>query len=479
MDTPSQDGSSNAITSYLRSLRRLKTSLPHGQLICVSASPNISTMAALLRLANAVGPFIAVLQVHADIIDDWSQEAVRKLSFLAKKYGFLIWEGGRVLNVQKRFGKLQGMSSEEIDRDIDLARKRYTKGVISVAAWAGLASTWVFAPEGQGNGGDRLVPTLRRAARETVAVLTRSVQTEISGGSKHQDIQNGADSDDEDNKELRNGSSLGDSLYSFSALRKGSAISLTQTITQHTEPSASELSVVGENPYSDDEEDPDSDDTPSSPPLYPSPPLLSRGLVLCLPATDDPAFSQEYRQATIATAEAHSNFVIGFVTGESWVEASQITTITGSQPNSSNPESEDEDEDDSNGKGSGEPPCVLFAPLESDHILFPGSENMSPSTEQAMESAIANSVQVYLNVNNGASGGPSPRSSIFPSPQRPASTSAVQHQQINTLHQLVARAIAVRDAKARANGSRFSNQQQTPVEDGTERLCIPIITMNA
>ncbi|EER38033.1 conserved hypothetical protein [Histoplasma capsulatum H143] len=108
MDPPAQDASGNPITSYLRLLKRHKTTLPYGHLICVSASPNISTMAALLRLARAVGPYIAVLQVHADIIDDWSQEAARRLSCVAKKHGFLIWEGGRILNVQKRSGKHQG-----------------------------------------------------------------------------------------------------------------------------------------------------------------------------------------------------------------------------------------------------------------------------------------------------------------------------------------------------------------------------------
>ncbi|EEQ89692.2 orotidine-5'-phosphate decarboxylase [Blastomyces dermatitidis ER-3] len=480
MDPQAQDASSNSITSYLRLLRRCKTTLPYGHLICVSASPNISTMAALLRLARAVGPFIAVLQVHADIIDDWSQDAVRRLFCVAKKYGFLIWEGGRVLNVQKRSGKHQGMSSEEINRDINLARKRYTKGLVGVAAWAGMVSTWVMGPEEQGKGGDRLVPTLRRAAREAVAVLKKSVRTEISGGNKQRDAcdNDGEDSsggcvDDEDDECLGSDDKLGDNLSTmFPSPRKGSVISLTRTITQHTELSTSELFAGVVGPCSDDEEQTNAGNAPTSLPL-PPPPLHARGLVLCLPATDDPSFCHEYRRASIATAEAHSDFVVGFVSNESWIEASQTSTIIGSRSNSHEDDADSEEGED--GKGSSEPPYVLFAPLESDHILFPGSESITPPAMDEVTQAHADSVQVYVNVNDDAAGEPSQqRCSNFPLSLHQADTSEVQHRQINTLHQLIGRAISIRNAKASVN-----HQRQDSEEGDAELLCIPIISMNA
>ncbi|KAG5300492.1 orotidine-5'-phosphate decarboxylase [Histoplasma ohiense] len=482
MDPPAQDASGNPITSYLRLLKRHKTTLPYGHLICVSASPNISTMAALLRLARAVGPYIAVLQVHADIIDDWSQEAACRLSCVAKKHGFLIWEGGRILNVQKRSGKHQGMSSEQINRDIDLARKRYTKGVVSVAAWAGMVSTWVIGPAEQGKGVDRLVPTLRRAAREAVAVLKKSVRTEISSGNEQRDISdnngdgdgdveiNASSVDDEDDECLRNGDRLGDNLDSmFPAPRKGSVISLTCTITQHSELSTALPSVGGGDPCSDDDEHPNDGNPPASLPPYPPPPLHARGLVLCLPATDDPAFCHEYRRASLATADTHSDFIVGFVSNEPWIEASQTGTIIGSQSNSHDAESEDED--DKNGKRSAQPPYVLFAPLESDHILFPGSESITPPAMDAVTEAHADSVQVYLNVDDEAAGEPSPPSSNFPSSLHQASTSETQHRQINTLHQLIGRAISVRNAKASVHQDSWDRD--------SEPLCIPIISMNA
>ncbi|KLJ07918.1 hypothetical protein EMPG_16609 [Blastomyces silverae] len=438
-------------------------------------------MAALLRLARAVGPFIAVLQVHADIIDDWSQDAARRLSCVAKKYGFLIWEGGRVLNVQKRSGKHQGMSSEEINRDINLARKRYTKGLVSVAAWAGMVSTWVIGPEEQGKGGDRLVPTLRRAAREAVVVLKKSVRTEISGGNEQRDAcgndgedGSGGCDDDEDDECLGSDDKLGDNLSTmFPSPRKGSVISLTRTITQHTELSTSLPFIGAVGPCSDDEEQANDGNSPTSLPPYPPPPLHARGLVLCLPATDDPSFCHEYRRASIATAEAHSDFVVGFVSNESWIEASQINTIIASRSNSREDDADSEEDED--GKGSTEPPYVLFAPLESDHILFPGSESITPPAMDEVTQALADSVQVYLNVNDDAAGEPSQqRCSRFPLSPRQASTSEVQHRQINTLHQLIGRAISIRNAKASVN-----RQRQDSREGGAELLCIPIISMNA
>ncbi|OAX81770.1 hypothetical protein ACJ72_03882 [Emergomyces africanus] len=481
MDPQGQDASVNSIASYLRLLRRCKTTLPYGHLICVSASPNISTMAALLRLARAVGPFIAVLQVHADIIDDWSQDAARRLSCVAKKHGFLIWEGGRVLNVQKGAWSHQGMSSEEIRRDIDLARKRYTKGVVSVAAWAGMVSTWLFGPEEQSKGGDRLVPTLRRAAREAVAVLKKSVRTEISGGVEDRDASDDDEAIscdgvyDEDNEDLNNnGDRLGDDLCTmFPSPRKGSVISLTQTITQHTELSTSLPSIEAGTACSDDEGHSNGGNTSTSLPPYPPPPLHARGLVLCLPSTDDPSFRHEYKQASIAVAEAHSDFVVGFVSNESWIEASHTCTITNSQFNSHDAHSEDED--DADGQGAEDPSYVLFAPLESDHILFPGSESIAAPEMDKVTEANADSVQVYFNVNDDeATEEPSERSSNFPlSSAFQASTSEVQHRQINTLHQLIGRAIAIRNAKCSAD------LQQNSREDNPKILCIPIISMNA
>ncbi|OJD12158.1 hypothetical protein AJ78_07203 [Emergomyces pasteurianus Ep9510] len=477
MDSQAQDASSNSITSYLRLLRRCKTTLPYGHLICVSASPNISTMAALLRLARAVGPFIAVLQVHADIIDDWSQDAARRLSCVAKKHRFLIWEGGRVLNVQKGSWNHQGVSSEEIKRDIDLARKRYTKGVVSVAAWAGMVSTWVITPEERGKGGDRLVPTLRRAAKEAVAVLKKSVRTEISGGAEDRDASDneasGCDGDDaEDNEYLDNGDRLGNNLSAmFPSPRKGSVISLTRTITQHTELSTSLPSIGAGTPCSDDEGHSNGGNTSTSLPPYPPPPLLARGLVLCLPATDDPAFCHEYREASIAAAKADSDFVVGFVSNESWIEASQTRTMTASQLNSHDADSEDQDNAD--GQGAEEPSYVLFAPLESDHILFPGSESISAPEMDKVTEAHANSVQVYVDISDEAARDPSLQSSSFPLSAYQASTSEVQHRQINTLHQLIGRAISIRNA-------RFSaGSQQEYGEENSRLLCIPIISMNA
>ncbi|KAI5305204.1 hypothetical protein KEM56_005025 [Ascosphaera pollenicola] len=226
----SPDSCANPLTDYLLTLRRCKDTLPYGQLICISASPSITTMAALLRLAKSVGPFIAVLQVHADIIDDWSPEGASRLVEISRAHGFLIWEGGRILNTHKHAGD-QVLSPKEIQRDIDLARKRYTKGIVNVASWAGLASTWTLGQEEQQNGGDRLVPTLRRAARETVTLTANAVRTEISAG---QGSENANNDTAEDHVEDKEDDDWGLEDDDADLARKTSVISLTHTITQHT-----------------------------------------------------------------------------------------------------------------------------------------------------------------------------------------------------------------------------------------------------
>lgn len=71
--------------------------LSHGQPVCVSVLPKFITTAVLLQLASAIGLYIAVLQLHADNIADWSLLSTQRLSNIAENFGFLIWEGGRML----------------------------------------------------------------------------------------------------------------------------------------------------------------------------------------------------------------------------------------------------------------------------------------------------------------------------------------------------------------------------------------------
>ncbi|EEP78008.1 predicted protein [Uncinocarpus reesii 1704] len=442
----------NPLTTYLRLLHRSKTTLPHGQLICVSASPNISTMDSLLRLACAVGPYIAVLQVHADIIDDWSVEAVRRLTNIAKRLGFLVWEGGRILNTKRRPTGQHPLSGHEIARDIAMARKRYTKG-ISVAAWAALASTWVIGPEEHSKGGSQLIPTLRRAARETVSRTTMSVRTEISGGqtpsaagTSMDDCRDDLYDDEEQDQDLLS-TTLG-GLNISPPLRKASVISLTRTITQHAELSKPLVELEDSCGCDEIELAQHNDQDSAAATALPPPPVLSRGIVICLPS--DSQSTPRQRQAAIALGRAHSDFVVGFVTEESWINARKDLALANSLQDDDDGEDDDDDDEEEDGESLDEVETyAVFSPLENDHV--------------------GRGINVQEPLTGEDDGLPE-----LPKPSHPQSGFGTKAQQIFALHQLVAQALSIQTGKSTTGSPGPSGSKKR----GVDILYIPVITMN-
>uniref|UniRef100_A0A1B6G5N9 Uridine 5'-monophosphate synthase n=1 Tax=Cuerna arida TaxID=1464854 RepID=A0A1B6G5N9_9HEMI len=66
-------------------------------LLCVAA--DVSTSQQLLNLAEAVGPHVALLKTHADIITDWSPNVALQLASLAKQHDFLIMEDRKFADI--------------------------------------------------------------------------------------------------------------------------------------------------------------------------------------------------------------------------------------------------------------------------------------------------------------------------------------------------------------------------------------------
>ncbi|KAL4912808.1 hypothetical protein BDW62DRAFT_10452 [Aspergillus aurantiobrunneus] len=318
----------NRLIAYIRSLAKAKKGLPYGLPVCVAPSHTVTSTDALLRLASLVGPYIIIFQVHADIIEDWSDETIRQLTSLAKKYAFLLWEGGRILNSTIGvLGQQKAESREVRNALVDLVRKKYTKGMVKSASWANIATAWASGVAVNNQAADILIPALKAAAREAVADAVQTIRTEITadshsdrppsvhgslrtepnGSPRLQRLESPHVSEESDN------SSLG------LPPRKASTISLTQTITQHTEDSNDALHET---------EPEDVWDFGAAPPPaidgdLPPPPLLSRGLLLCLPSTTDSAFKPEYRKSCMAAAYANQDFVLGFICGEPWHSVSQ------------------------------------------------------------------------------------------------------------------------------------------------------------
>ena len=73
------------LTSYLLQLISIKQSN-----LCVSA--DVHTSSALLRLAEEIGDHICVLKTHADIIDDFSDQTIKRLNEVSRRKNFLLFE---------------------------------------------------------------------------------------------------------------------------------------------------------------------------------------------------------------------------------------------------------------------------------------------------------------------------------------------------------------------------------------------------
>ncbi|KAB8069114.1 hypothetical protein BDV29DRAFT_183377 [Aspergillus leporis] len=322
----------NRLITYLQTLSAAKKGLPYGLPVCVAPSHTITSTDALVQLASSVGPHIAILQVHADIIDDWSDETARQLTSLAKKHGFLLWESGRILNATVDIVGRQKSESREVKNELmDLIRKKYTKGVIKEASWAVLGTAWASGVAVGNQEADILIPTLKAAAREAVADAVQTIKTEITANNPTERPSTGHESithenGDADAHHLTSDYVVGDASGLALPPRKASTISLTQTITQHTED-------VMESPTdSGVYERKDSFQSGTSSLFVinediPPPPLLARGLVLCLPSTTDSSFKSDYRKSCLAAARANQDFVIGFVCGELWHLVSQRNDI--------------------------------------------------------------------------------------------------------------------------------------------------------
>jgi hypothetical protein len=243
-------------------------------------------------------------------------------------------------------------------------------------------------------------------------------------------------------------------------LRKSSVISLTRTITQHTE--VSTPSSTGE----DEDDSPDTEqgfelESPFTPlESVPRPPLLSRGLIVCLPTDDDTRISPLYKKAAISAAKEHSDFVAGFLTDEAWVDVCKhrrfLNYLREAEPLRDHglPDASQTRET-----------FVVFSPLESGHV---------PAFEEDEE--VVDENDSHNDRSMGGSSSPPDRQHQHQ--QQRGSSSSTQARQINSLHDLVARALATRDASVSSLAAEEAEADVVGRHD-PEILYIPVISMNA
>ena len=73
---------SNAVLPMAR--RYMEVATQKQSLVCLAADRN--TMSGLMELVNEVGPYIAALKTHVDLVDDWSPEAWEGFCEAAKQH---------------------------------------------------------------------------------------------------------------------------------------------------------------------------------------------------------------------------------------------------------------------------------------------------------------------------------------------------------------------------------------------------------
>jgi len=93
-------------------------------LVCLAADR--STMAGLFDLIETVGPHIAALKTHVDLVDDWTSESWGRFCQAAKEADLLIFE-------DRKFADIGGISRKQM------------AGVYNIRAWSDLVTAHLIS----------------------------------------------------------------------------------------------------------------------------------------------------------------------------------------------------------------------------------------------------------------------------------------------------------------------------------------------
>ncbi|KAF9963583.1 orotidine 5'-phosphate decarboxylase [Modicella reniformis] len=108
--------------AFLELMERKKTNL--------SLAADLTSKAALIELADKVGPYICLLKTHIDVVEDFDQDLVDQLTALAKKHDFMIFEDRKFADIGNTV-KLQ-----------------YSSGIYKIASWSDITNAHTVPGEG-------------------------------------------------------------------------------------------------------------------------------------------------------------------------------------------------------------------------------------------------------------------------------------------------------------------------------------------
>ncbi|KAK3844822.1 MAG: orotidine-5'-phosphate decarboxylase [Linnemannia gamsii] len=108
--------------AFLELMERKKSNL--------SVAADLNQKAALIELADKVGPYICLLKTHIDVVEDFDQDLVDQLTALAKKHDFMIFEDRKFADIGNTV-KLQ-----------------YGSGIYKIASWSDITNAHMVPGEG-------------------------------------------------------------------------------------------------------------------------------------------------------------------------------------------------------------------------------------------------------------------------------------------------------------------------------------------
>ena len=101
----------------------MTTAVRSNSLVCLAADK--SRMSDLLTLVRSVGPFLAALKTHVDVVEDWTDEGWKEVRAAADDVDLLLFE-------DRKFADIGGITQKQMH------------GMYGIASWADLVTATSF-----------------------------------------------------------------------------------------------------------------------------------------------------------------------------------------------------------------------------------------------------------------------------------------------------------------------------------------------